>query len=703
MKRVGERGSGEWERISWDEAISTIAEKWKEYRSKYGNQSLSFYWGSGATGQLAPGNATGLMGRLVNVLEFTNIDYCVDLAMSVGVGWVSASGALNDITNVKYSDRVVLWGCSLSDAWWQFWKPVADAMENGTRLITVDPNFSTSASKSDLWISNRPGSDPLLILSLMQYIIEHDLHNKDFLIGHTNASFMVRSDNGKILRMSDLGQEPTEGPVNPYTGQPTIIDPPVVWDEETSSLQAWNVATKPTLHKNYVHEGLRLDTAFDLVVAELQNYKAEKITELVGVPVDQIELLALEQTKGNVWNLTGMASQAYKNGAVFGQVLVCLNLITGSIGRPGATVGAAWRFFSMNGAVLTPTGTTMTNVPVLGLNQVMDSGKFKGQDWPIKALYVAAANPVSCAADYHGIKSWWDRIEFIVVADLQFTDSVKYADLVLPVAHALETEDVKTSGYFPFIGISEKAIEPLFEAKTDGDIARLLAEQLGVGEHFRLSNDEFLRDRIDNAPAAKAQNITLDRLRKEKDIYLEGPGTAFEGGYFPTETGKANLYCEMVAPRLNWGQDFDPTAVRVPRFFPPHESWPTSEAMKKYPMALMSERLRTRWHTNEYENEWLAEIGQEPLVKINPIDAVERGITDGSLVEVFNDRGHAVVKAEFSDNIRPGVLLYPKSWQQHEFKAGGWTELTSSFPDPLAVNTSFMDVAADIRPWREEA
>lgn len=152
-------------------------------------------------------------------------------------------------------------------------------------------------------------------------------------------------------------------------------------------------------------------------------------------------------------------------------------------------------------------------------------------------------------------------------------------------------------------------------------------------------------------------------------------------------------------PRIDWGQELDPDFGHVPTFSLPNEAWPRGEVAKKYPFTLMSHRLRTRWHTGEFENEWMREIAPEPIVKINPSDAIARSIEDNSYVELFNERGHAVVRAIYADDIRPGVLIYPKGWQQCEFKEGGFSEMTSAHCNPFTVNTSFMDVAADIRPW----
>ena len=115
----------------------------------------------------------------------------------------------------------------------------------------------------------------------------------------------------------------------------------------------------------------------------------------------------------------------------------------------------------------------------------------------------------------------------------------------------------------------------------------------------------------------------------------------------------------------------------------------------------MSERPRYRVHSQWFSTPLLRELDPEPIVKINPKDASDRGIEDGAYVECFNDRGHAVAKAVYSEAIRPGTLVYPKNWQAYQHKAGSWSELTSTEFDVFGVNYNFMDVLCDVRIWSD--
>jgi molybdopterin-containing oxidoreductase family molybdopterin binding subunit len=699
MRRVGERGAGKWEQITWDEAINTISEKWSAYTDEFGSHSIGFYWGSGNQAALN-GPPMGLPTRLANILQWTLVDYCTDVAQNYGstriLGDVALTNVMTDIVN---ANKVFMWGTNLAETWWMFWWPLADALEQGTQLITIDPNFSTTAGKSDWWISNRPGSDSALLLGIMQHIIAENLHDKQFLLSHTTAAVLIHETEKRFMRMSDLGVAPQEGPVSATTGRPTTIDPPLVWDLSTNTAVAIDTAKEPALLGSYTVNEIRTTTSFDLLQAMLEDYTPEKTSPLTDVSVDDIKKLALMQTEGNIYNIPGYSSQAYLNGAHFGQALALLPLITGKIGKTGNSTGSCWWFFPTNGAFFAPTGTVTNSVPVLAMPEIMRDGKLKGEDYPIKSLYIAAGNPVSSSVESNTILEWWDKIEFIVVADQFFNDSSSRADIVLPVTHSYENEDFLNYGYYPFMGVSERAVEPMYETKSDSDIARIFAEKFGVSEYFQKSNEEFARELLDEAPLAKELGITYDRLREEKEIAWGQPNIRYEGGQFPTETGRAFIFVENPVPRIDFGQTLDPSTEYLPVFFPPDESWPDTEAKQKYPLALMSERLRSRWHTSDFDNAWMLEITPEPIVKINPKDAQSRGIKNNDYVEVFNDRGHAVARAVIANDRKPGILIYTKGWQQTQFKAGSWSELTKIKIDPWAINSSFMDVVAEVRLW----
>ena len=168
-----------------------------------------------------------------------------------------------------------------------------------------------------------------------------------------------------------------------------------------------------------------------------------------------------------------------------------------------------------------------------------------------------------------------------------------------------------------------------------------------------------------------------------------------------TPSGRMEFYVEEPELQFDMGQEYDRDREHLPRYFNPTEAYEGSPQWDKYKLILLSERPRFRVHSMFSDNKYLRELDPEPTVKINPADAEARGLADGEYVEVYNDRGHAVAKLVYNDAIRPGCMVYPKSWQMSQHKAGCWSELLTSAYDPVGVNESYFDNLVEVRAWKE--
>jgi anaerobic selenocysteine-containing dehydrogenase len=702
MKRAGARGEDKWERISWDEAITTITDQWKSIQESYGKQAVSFFSCSGSI-TLYQGMLPGITARLQNLIQATSISADVDAALAAGLGRTIGGTLLSQESDASNAKTMIAWGCNVTEAMPQTWHFYADAIEAGTKLVVIDPVFSIIASKAHEFIQVRPGSDPALILSLMQVIISEKLHKVDFLLAHTVAPFLVREDTKLFLRMSDLGVAPTEGPAG-ADGKPTMIDPVAVWDPAMlTAVPAGSIET-PALEGSHVAMGINVRTAFDFLKEEVDQYPPEVASKLTEVDPETIRHLARICADTPVYHLMGFGPQAYDNGVHAAHAMGALVAITGNIGYPGATVGCDWSFYPGTNFVFSfPNfvfGGSMSN---LAYRQVVETGLFQGKPFPIKAMYVYSGNPANTSVN---TKEWVGKVlptmDLVVVADSVFTDTARNADIVLPVCDWFEEEEIINSGQSHLIQWNEKAIEPLYESKPDSEIVRMLAEKMGVSEFFTKSDHEMMAEALDT-PYSKAYGISVESLMEKKAIrYFPDPYIAYEGNIFPTASGRIEFYVEKPAPRLPTNSTADLDRERLPRFFPPTEAWPDNPLYTKYPLVLLSERPKFRVHSQWFATPWLRELDPEPSVKINAKDAAARNIKKGDYVEVFNDRGHAVVKAVVTQGVRPGVMVFAKGWQRKQYKAGDLSELTSSHFDPVGVNESFMDELAEVRKWNGE-
>lgn len=709
MKRVGERGSGEWERITWEEAIATITDTWKKVSQEYGPTANAFIAGSGNVGMLnAPGG--GLVGRVFNTMGMSRIDMCVDQAKNVGAqrlfggSGFDQPGSVEDDAELCNADTIFVWCSNISESYIQRWRALMDAKDRGVKIVVINPNAVTVALKATDWVPVRPGTDPALVLGMINVIFGEKLQDEAFLRQWSVAPYLVREDTKEFLRMSALGVAPTQGPVNPLTGQPTIIDKPVVWDGDTSTHVADGESKNPAMTGSWEINGIKVRTAFEYFTAEIEKYTPEKAAEISEVEVEKIRELAHLAATGNVMHIIGLGSQAFDNGVHIGSTISALTAVTNMIGRPGA----GWMGFYFGGpfnmAFSAPAKTMTKTIPYLGLADMIETGKYNGKDWPLKTIISTGSGFLGGLPDPEGLKKKvLEKIDLYVVVDVAMTDGARYADIVLPAAHYYELEDIANTVMNRMLFYAERAVDPLFECKPDSEIGRMLGKAMGYEQYVNESDDAYFNQILD-MPAYKAAGVTLERLRAEKFARFAPKDQRFnENNVYTTPTKKVEIYAEKPKPRVDYGQKYDIDAERVPRFFPPREAWPEREIMKKYPLILTSVRARNRWHTQGFEKPWLLEIMSEPTLYVNPGDAKARNIESGSYVELYNDRGHAVAKAVHDPGLRPGMLVYPKGWQAHQFLSGSFSEILSAEFDPVAVNSSFFDNVVEMRAWHKEA
>jgi molybdopterin-containing oxidoreductase family molybdopterin binding subunit len=256
----------------------------------------------------------------------------------------------------------------------------------------------------------------------------------------------------------------------------------------------------------------------------------------------------------------------------------------------------------------------------------------------------------------------------------------------------------------PYSIFQEKAIEPLHDSKPEHEIAGLLGRAMGFEKSFPkdYTFDDWASLLFTDAVSIE-RGYTVEKFRKEKVIQTTGSlGTRFVRGYttpFVTESGRVQLYTENPRPRLNYGQDLSARIAqeRLVFYRPPHEASKDNPLYKKYPLVFLQEHSRFRVHTQWFETMTLKELDPEPLVKINGKDAADRGVKDGDIVEVFNDRGFAVAKCLIDESIAPGILSIPKGWQRHQFIDGCYQEMTNPEMDPYPSAFSFYDSLVDFK------
>ena len=231
MRRVEgtERGAGQWERISWDDAIAEIAEKFTSISQEYGSKAIVFDFGTGNYGEIQ--GQTGIFNRLGGVIGASKPAGMNDLATGYGIDRVIGTGLMyfaNEAKSVLDSSHIVIWGSNPVHSTPQNWRWMQRAKEQGTEIITIDPVKSATAHKSDRYIPIKPTTDGYLALAMANYILENGLQDDTFITTRSTAPMLVRRDNGKLLHKSDY--------VAVAEGED---DPAYVWDNAKGAIALW--------------------------------------------------------------------------------------------------------------------------------------------------------------------------------------------------------------------------------------------------------------------------------------------------------------------------------------------------------------------------------------------------------------------------------------------------------------------------------
>ncbi|MBP3701742.1 MAG: molybdopterin-dependent oxidoreductase, partial [Lachnospiraceae bacterium] len=396
----------------------------------------------------------------------------------------------------------------------------------------------------------------------------------------------------------------------------------------------------------------------------------------------------------------GFGPDHYTNGhsAVFANCV--LAILTGNVGKPGASAGLQMPLgFYFNGAMSAPEGAKPAGrtVPYVVFPEVMETKTFMGQPMDIRSLYVWCGNPVGNMTDRQAILDAFEKMDMVVVADLTMTDTAQYADIVLPVSHWFEIEDIHGMvSQVPYLMLQEKAMDPLYESKSDLEIINLLGNAMGFEGTFDVTAEEWMKTALDS-PYAQMLGISYDRLKEEKILrYLPSDPYIYGENGFPTATGRAQFYDENPAPNTYIGQTIDVELERLPYWEPPTEAWTGTDLAKKYPLIFGQLRPKYRVHTQWSTSEWMKELDPEPVLMINSVDAEPRGIKNGDMVKAYNDRGYVIIKAVINEGARPGMIIIPKGWQKGQFVEGHYSDLSSRAFNPASLNNCFYDARIEV-------
>ncbi len=421
IKRIGPKGSGKWERISWDEALDTIAEKINGYKTDLGAESIVMGYGTGRDNEAVIYRFANLLGT-PNVLTAGHLCYGPRISTSI---ITCGSNPIVDYENDP--DCVMVWGNNMVIANADEYKgeALAVCIDKGARLIVVDPRMTRLAARADIWLQLRPGTDAALALGMLNYIIEEELYDKEFVANHVHGwpEFVERTKKYPVEKVSQITWIPED----------TIRQAARMFAEaETAGIQ-WGVA----------------------------------IEQQINCADNNRTLMALMGITGNIDKKGGQVlfeTAKNRNASEFGA-----HKLLPEEQKAKRLGGERFRLAG--------------NFSIINPKCVWDA-IIEEKPYPVKMAFFISSNPVLTRANANEVYRALEKLEFMAVADFFITPTAELADIVLPAATWLEMDHIadfwKRHGY---ILPRRKAVQ-IGECRSDHEMLNDLGHRVGQGEYW---------------------------------------------------------------------------------------------------------------------------------------------------------------------------------------------------------------------------
>jgi anaerobic selenocysteine-containing dehydrogenase len=411
----------------------------------------------------------------------------------------------------------------------------------------------------------------------------------------------------------------------------------------------------------------RHSLGFDELCERVGGWNPRRVAGICGVSEEQIESLARRYAATRPALIrANYGLQRVKGGGMAMRNIACLPALTGAFrdAAGGMFLSTSGNFTIDTAALSRPDLLRGSRPRTINMSSI---GRALADASPsIRALVVYNSNPAAVAPDSGRVTAGLAREDLFTVVLEQFpTDTVDYADIVLPATTQLEHLDVvRPYGHYYMVA-NNPAIEPLGEAKPNTEIFRLLAAAMGFEDACFRDSDEVLAQ----SALAKDWDFSAVRAVGWKRIGAPVGAARFAAGGFGTPSGKVEFYSAAAA-----AVGLDP----LPDYIPPLEDT-RSELAKRFPLAMISPPARHFLNSSFVNVTSLRAIEGEPWLDIHPEDARARGVADGSYVRVYNDRGSLELRARVSDRARRGLVVALSVWWKKLARDGkNANELTRS-------------------------
>jgi anaerobic selenocysteine-containing dehydrogenase len=631
MRRVAPKGqgkgnAGDFTRITWEEALTEIAERFKRISAEFGPEAIMPYSYAGNMGVLS---YAGMSHRFFYRLGASQLNRTI-CATAGGDALITVTGRKlgTEPEQFAQSKYIIAWGANIHGNNVHLWPFIEEARRNGAKLVVIDPYKTRTARCADWYLPINPGTDVALALSMLHVIINENLHDADYVSKYT------------------LG--------------------------------------------------------FQELKKRVQEYPPERVAQWTGISAEDICKLAREYatTTPSVIRVN-YGVQRSQNGGSAVRAIAMLPCVTGSWQRVG---GGLW--LSLSGSF--PLDRQTVEMPELMLKSplgrparvlnMVELGRILNtvNDPPVKAMFVYNSNPAVVAPNHNDVVRGLLRPDlFTVVHEQFFTDTVNYADIVLPATTFFEHKDLLTAYGHVYVQVSNQAIAPLGECKSNTELFSELAAKMGFpDECFRENVDQMIDGALsarDGAldPDGWLAGINRERLEREGHARLnvgEGPFLPYANGGFTTPSGKAELYSATLA-----AQGLDPIAS----FTPPAESR-HSESARRFPLELLSRKADNFLNSSFCNIEAVQKMERPELLEISAADAAPRSIHEGDWVRVFNGRGEVKLRAHVNGAVQPGVVAARLNWARLSPDGKSINALTSETLTDIGAGPTFYSCLVEV-------
>lgn len=741
MRRTGERGEGKWERISWDDALTEVADKFIDSVVADGPESVTYAMGTAMILKRA-----GFAG----LFRFANITGVVVPETFAGVGDLPVGAHMtlgiplpgDSMPAVFKSRTCIIWACNpaatrIPDAHF-FW----EARYNGTEVICISPDFSATALRSSKWVNPKPGTDAALALGMVHVMLAEDLIDHDYVREQTDLPFLVQTDNQRFLRESDMvaggrddgfyfwDESSNAAVAAPATGFYEEFGPQPE-DPGTLTLQG----LRPALEGRWVVDTaagpVEVTTVFEFVRKAVAEYSPEAVTDICGVGAGVTRDVARAfATRGPGMIFAGYRANKWLHGDLILRSWLLMCALTGNTGREGgglqttqlpnaqgifayvfAGLGPRLRIAALSYWDYAKAGAPEVNARVYGQEMADHIDRHYREaidrNWipdyglkPWRMAFMAGHNPVSWRATGD---SWREtalaKVDTLVAMTPDMSATAMYSDIVLPVAHHYELQDMTMEGRTPYVQVIDAAVPPLGESKPDWVIQKELIRV--ISQRARERNIAPVKDTIFGQPIERDYTLAYEQFTMNGQIeepwqlvefMLQNspgiPAVSWEefarkgilrvAGSDTTQFDKDSPYnyATLASTRdkkpwktLTGRQQF---YIDQDWFIAEGEAVPVYKGpltSKGYDLWLTMGHARHGIHSWMRDDSLLVSLQRgEPDIFINPDDALARGVEDGDLIRVFNDFGSFVAMSHVSSSMQPKQLFMFHGWDPMMFR-----------------------------------